>query len=169
MIVSDDRAELCNPQVIPDADEYLVVHARDIAKSAIIHRRTYIAAVTRGFPLDVEMLPGLLETPAPYIGVMGSRRRWATAAKKLRDPSEGDGATGSEYLFQVDFQSDHVEQQDQSQLRDRGDGFVVFNESDADRSHQKTGDQISENHRLFEDLRRHREQPRGDDANGDVR
>ena len=91
------------------------------------------------------------------------------AAKNLRDAGEGDGATGSEYLFQVDFQSDHVEQQDQSQLGDRGDGFVVFNESDADRSHQKTGDQVSENDRLFEDLRRHREQPRGDDANGDVR
>ena len=57
------------------------------------------------------------------------------AAKNLRDAGEGDGATGSEYLFQVDFQSDHVEQQDQSQLRDRGDGFVVFNESDADWPH----------------------------------
>jgi xanthine dehydrogenase accessory factor len=85
VIVSDDRADLCNPGVIPHADEYLTVPAADIAKTATIHSRTYIASVTRGMPLDVAMLPSLLETPAPYIGVMGSRRRWATAVKKLKE------------------------------------------------------------------------------------
>jgi xanthine dehydrogenase accessory factor len=31
------------------------------------------------------MLPSLLATDAPYIGVMGSRRRWATAVKNLKE------------------------------------------------------------------------------------
>lgn len=90
VIVTDDRADLCNPNVIPHADEYLPIPPDQIAKEANIHRRTYIAAVTRGVPLDIKMLPALLDTPAPYIGVMGSRRRWATAAKKLREQGIGE-------------------------------------------------------------------------------
>lgn len=85
VIVSDDRADLCTPQTIPNADEHLVIPAKDIAEQATIHTQTYIAAVTRGMAVDLEMLPALLNTPAPYIGVMGSRRRWATAVKKLKE------------------------------------------------------------------------------------
>lgn len=85
VIVSDDREDLCNAKVIPDADEYLVVPPEEVAGRAAIHARTYIAAVTRGFPIDVAMLPQLLQTPAPYIGVIGSRRRWAVAVEKLKE------------------------------------------------------------------------------------
>lgn len=84
VIATDDRADLCNPGVVPHADEHVVAPPAEIASRAAIHSRTYIAAVTRGVPLDVAMLPALLETHAPYIGVMGSRRRWATAAEQLR-------------------------------------------------------------------------------------
>ena len=83
VIVTDDRADLCNATTIPHADEHVVVPASAIAEAAPIHRQTYVAAVTRGVPLDVDMLPALLKTSAAYIGVMGSQRRWATARKKL--------------------------------------------------------------------------------------
>jgi xanthine dehydrogenase accessory factor len=33
----------------------------------------------------VEGLPALLQTPAAYIGVIGSRRRWETTVKELRE------------------------------------------------------------------------------------
>jgi xanthine dehydrogenase accessory factor len=85
VIVSDDRTELCNPETVPHADQYLPVPPTELTKAATIHNRTFVAAVTRGVPLDVEVLPLLLETPAPYIGVMGSRRRWATAVKQLKE------------------------------------------------------------------------------------
>ncbi len=85
VIVSDDREELCNPEVIPHADEYLVLPPAELAAKANIHARTYIAAVTRGTPFDVAVLPGLLETSSPYIGVIGSRRRWATAVEQLKE------------------------------------------------------------------------------------
>lgn len=84
VIVTDDRPDLCSAENIPHADERHVVPPGEIADKVPIHSQTYITAVTRGVPLDVAMLPALLETPAPYIGVMGSRRRWATAAKELR-------------------------------------------------------------------------------------
>lgn len=85
VIACDDRADMCNPQAAPYADEYVVAPPAEIVRSVAIHPRTYIAAVTRGVALDVEMFPGLLASPAPYIGVIGSRRRWATAVKRLAE------------------------------------------------------------------------------------
>ena len=54
-------------------------------------------------------------------------------SEDLRQPGEGDGAAGPEHLFQIDLQPDHVKEQDQSQLGNGGDRFVVFDEPDADR------------------------------------
>jgi len=85
VIACDDRADLCNPEKTPYADEYLVIPPDQIARKAPIHARTYIAAVTRGVALDLQMMPDLLNTPARFIGVIGSRRRWATAVKQLKD------------------------------------------------------------------------------------
>lgn len=84
VIVSDDREEFCKPEVVPHADEYRAVPPEEIASATTIHSRTYIVAVTRGVPFDVAMLPALLASPAPYIGVIGSRRRWATTVEELK-------------------------------------------------------------------------------------
>ena len=46
--------------------------------------------VTRGYPIDVEILPMLLRSPVAYIGVIGSQRRWLTAAKALRERGVDD-------------------------------------------------------------------------------
>ncbi len=43
-----------------------------------------MVAVTRGYPFDVAAVPVLLESDAPYIGVIGSRRRWATTVQELK-------------------------------------------------------------------------------------
>jgi xanthine dehydrogenase accessory factor len=92
VIVTDDRQDLCNPQVIPAADEYLAVPPDKIVSTATIHNRTFVVAVTRGVPFDVAMLPDLLNTPAPYIGVIGSRRRWATTVKQLQEQGISEDA-----------------------------------------------------------------------------
>ncbi len=81
----DDREDLCNPQAVPFADKYVVCQPEDITANTAIHAQSYVAVLTRGVPFDVAMLPQLLETPAPYIGVIGSRRRWATTVKKLTE------------------------------------------------------------------------------------
>jgi xanthine dehydrogenase accessory factor len=81
--VSDDREEFCNPDHIPEADVYLPVHPTRIADEFPITAQTYVAAVTRSVPLDVEFLPALLASPAAYVGVMGSKRRWLTTYKQL--------------------------------------------------------------------------------------
>jgi xanthine dehydrogenase accessory factor len=85
VIACDDREDLCNPEATPHADEYQVVPPDKIAEAIIIHSNTHIAAVTRNVTVDAAMLPALFETPAPYIGVIGSRRRWATTVKQLEE------------------------------------------------------------------------------------
>jgi xanthine dehydrogenase accessory factor len=84
VVVSDDREELCSPEHIPNADLYLPGEVSAVLSHTRIDNRTYVVAVTRGYPFDVAAVPVLLESETPYIGVIGSRRRWATTVKELK-------------------------------------------------------------------------------------
>lgn len=90
VVVTDDRAELCTPELIPDADAFLSGPLREQLAQVDITPQTYIALVTRGFPIDVNVLPALLQSPAAYIGVIGSKRRWLMAANALREQGISD-------------------------------------------------------------------------------
>jgi len=83
VVVSDDREELCTPEHIPHADLYLPGEVSAVLSHTPIDSQTYVVAVMRGYPFDVAAVPILLETATPYIGVIGSRRRWATTIKEL--------------------------------------------------------------------------------------
>ncbi|MGD9099846.1 MAG: XdhC/CoxI family protein [Anaerolineae bacterium] len=84
VVVSDDREELCTPEHVPDADLYLPGEVAAVLSHTPIDSQTYVVSVTRGYPYDVAAVPILLETEAPYIGIIGSQRRWATAVKELK-------------------------------------------------------------------------------------
>ncbi|MEJ2753609.1 MAG: XdhC/CoxI family protein, partial [Chloroflexota bacterium] len=81
VVVSDDREELASPEHVADADVYLPGAIKEIVPRAGIHGNTFIAILTRNVHLDRELLPLLAETDAPYIGVIGSRRRWRETKK----------------------------------------------------------------------------------------
>jgi xanthine dehydrogenase accessory factor len=81
--VNDDREELASPAQIPDADLYLAGPVADILPDASIHKNTFITVLTRNVHLDRELLPLLVATKAPYIGVIGSRRRWQETRRLL--------------------------------------------------------------------------------------
>ncbi len=85
VILSDDRVEFCNPEYLPGMDEYIVCKPAEITHRIHIDSRTYVAAVTRGLPVDMHLIPALLATSAAYIGLIGSRRRWALTAQALRE------------------------------------------------------------------------------------
>jgi xanthine dehydrogenase accessory factor len=85
VILSDDRAEYANADYAPGLDGYAVCPPSQVPQHAPITRQTYVAAVTRGLPVDVELIPALLATDAPYIGLIGSRRRWALTIKSLKE------------------------------------------------------------------------------------
>jgi len=82
-VVADDRPEFASPDAIPDAEQHLVCALSELPQRVAINGQTYLVLTTRGVPVDVEGLPALLDSPAAYIGVIGSRRRWETAAAEL--------------------------------------------------------------------------------------
>jgi len=89
VIVSDDRAELCTPESVPEADVYYPLPMAELpAQLGLVplvkgERWTAIVLTTRGSDVDVEGLPALLATPVSYIGVIGSRRRWEITRRQL--------------------------------------------------------------------------------------
>lgn len=83
VFVSDDRLQFCTPESVPGADEYYPSAMQDLPGKVKITPWTYIVLTTRGVNVDVEGLPALLDAPWAYLGVIGSKRRWATACKQL--------------------------------------------------------------------------------------
>ncbi len=81
--VSDDRTEFCNKETVPDADAFYACPMKDLPAKMKIDRRTFLVLTTRGSSVDAAGMPALLDTPAAYIGVIGSRRRWATTVKEM--------------------------------------------------------------------------------------
>ncbi len=80
----DDRAEIVAEveSTVGDA----VVLTGDLAAAVQqqpIDEHTRVVMLTRHTGIDTELLPILLDTPAPYIGLMGSNRRWASTRAKL--------------------------------------------------------------------------------------
>jgi len=92
VVVTDDRAELCARDFIPDADEFVVGPVAEALQKIRVDHQTYVACVARGYLYDVDALPILLQSPAPYIGVIGSKRRWVMAVKDLRAKGISDEA-----------------------------------------------------------------------------
>jgi xanthine dehydrogenase accessory factor len=88
--VSDDRAELCTPEFVPDADMYYPVTMDQLPGVADIDHRTILILTTRGSGVDTAGITPLLESSAAYIGVIGSRRRWATTARALKEKGVPD-------------------------------------------------------------------------------
>jgi len=88
--VSDDRVEFCNPEATPGADVYYPVEMAKLPQQLQLNKRTYIVITSRGSGVDVQGLPGLLDSDAAYIGVIGSKRRWLTTVKALKEKGVSD-------------------------------------------------------------------------------
>ena len=83
--VCDDRAEFCTPEATPEADAYFPVTMDKLPEHIKIDKCTILILTTRGSSVDAAGIAPLLDSAAAYIGVIGSRRRWATTAKALKE------------------------------------------------------------------------------------
>ena len=88
--VNDDRAEFCTPEAVPGADAYYAIPMEKLTEQLKITRQTYLVVTSRGSNVDAEGLPSLLDSSAAYIGVIGSKRRWATTVKALKEKGVPD-------------------------------------------------------------------------------
>jgi xanthine dehydrogenase accessory factor len=82
-VVTDDREERLAPDVIPNADVRLPGSVADVLDAHPVTEDTSVVVVSRDVDIDVNAVPRLLATPARYIGVMGSERRWVTVRRRL--------------------------------------------------------------------------------------
>ena len=77
------RPQFCTPEAVPGADDYYPLPMEKLPESLEIGPWTYLVLTTRGMYVDVAGLPALLDTPARYIGIIGSKRRWVETRKAL--------------------------------------------------------------------------------------
>ncbi|MGB5169765.1 MAG: XdhC/CoxI family protein [Acidimicrobiia bacterium] len=82
-VATDDRAELITEEAMPNAEVRLGGSVEEALAAEPVSENTSIVVVTRSHDMDVEIVPLLLATPARYIGVMGSTRRWAATRERL--------------------------------------------------------------------------------------
>lgn len=73
--VVDDREEYCNVERFPQAKRLIVAPFETALTGLEIDRDTYCLIVTRGHNHDEEALGHLAETPARYVGLIGSKRK----------------------------------------------------------------------------------------------
>ena len=91
-VVIDDRSERLTEEEMPNAGERLTDTITGALSGLDITEETSVAVVTRSVDKDVEAIPLLLRTPAGYIGVMGSERRWREVTTRL----QADGMEAAE-------------------------------------------------------------------------
>jgi xanthine dehydrogenase accessory factor len=74
-IVFDTRPEYANQERFPRARQIIVGEIGQELARYPISRQSYIVIVTRGHLQDAEALAAVIRSPAPYIGMIGSRRK----------------------------------------------------------------------------------------------
>src|SRR5690606_32472391 len=73
--VIDDRDAFCNAERFPRAQRLLVGPIEDVVASLEVDPSTFCIIVTRGHNHDEQALFHLAETPARYVGMIGSKRK----------------------------------------------------------------------------------------------
>lgn len=76
--VIDDRAELANDRRLPPPIRPVVGDIAATLRRETIDERTYVVIVTRGHKHDEQALQAVIDRPARYLGMIGSRRKVTT-------------------------------------------------------------------------------------------
>jgi xanthine dehydrogenase accessory factor len=82
--VIDDRERFANRERFPDATSIVVDQFDKAISEQEITPWTYLVLVTRGHEHDESALQKVVGSPAPYIGMIGSRRRVLVVFDRLR-------------------------------------------------------------------------------------
>jgi xanthine dehydrogenase accessory factor len=83
--VCDARAVFATRERFPTADEVVVAWPDEFLQTAEVDGRTVICVLTHDPKFDVPVLKAALETPAGYIGAMGSRRTHDNRTARLKE------------------------------------------------------------------------------------
>ncbi len=92
VVVLDDRPEFVTLENMPHADERIAGDVVSKIRELDINPRTYVVLVTRAHTLDAALLGAIVEKPAAYIGMLGSRRRVITVIDNLKKQGVSEAA-----------------------------------------------------------------------------
>jgi xanthine dehydrogenase accessory factor len=84
-VVIDGRARFANRERFPQVDDIRLGIASEIAAQLALGETTPVVLVAHDYKIDVPVLKQALATDAPYIGLLGSRRRGAAILQMLRE------------------------------------------------------------------------------------
>jgi xanthine dehydrogenase accessory factor len=90
VIVCDARAVFATRERFPSADEIVVAWPDEYLKTAEVDSRSVITVLTHDPKFDVPVLKQALDTPAGYIGAMGSRRTHDNRTARLKEEGVTD-------------------------------------------------------------------------------
>jgi xanthine dehydrogenase accessory factor len=85
VVVIDDRADMASEARFPHAAERLVGDVEETLNALTLNPNTYVVIVTRGHALDEEALRAVIDAPAAYVGMIGSRRKVRVVYDHLRE------------------------------------------------------------------------------------
>ncbi len=83
VIVVDDREDFATAERFPHADAVRCIPFNFVPAHLAIDRATYLVLVTRAHEHDEEVLRQVADSAAPYIGMIGSKRRVLTVYRRL--------------------------------------------------------------------------------------
>ena len=81
VIVWDDREDVIT--TFAGEGETLTGDLATAIEEELIDEHTRVVIVTRNADVDCKVLPLIIQTPAAYVGLMGSTQRWKVVREKL--------------------------------------------------------------------------------------
>jgi xanthine dehydrogenase accessory factor len=84
-VIVDGRPRFATRERFPDAGELRIGIVSEIAEETRLGPTTPVVLVAHDYKIDVPVLLRALRSDAPYIGLLGSRRRGAAILQMLRD------------------------------------------------------------------------------------
>ena len=83
VVVTDDRETYANRERFPEARDVYADEYERVMAQLVPNESSYVVIVTRGHRDDMRVLRWAAETPARYIGMIGSQRKVITTCKEL--------------------------------------------------------------------------------------
>ena len=83
VVVVDDRADFADPRRFPDAAATLAVPFDEAWDRITVRSSSSVVIVTRGHKHDQRVLERAVQTPARYIGMIGSRNKVTATFARL--------------------------------------------------------------------------------------
>lgn len=91
VVVLDPREDMVTPERYPEADRLICGDPAHTADLFTISSTTHVVIVTHGHQLDTDALLSVIDSPAAYIGMMGSATKVRTVLAQLREAGVDPG------------------------------------------------------------------------------